>query len=81
MIVIGVIGVIGVVGVIRMTSMIHVLSVMPVMPSVRQRFHAANSECQYQSKHQRDRQANTVMAMELNFRQQIRGSNAQERAR
>lgn len=84
---IGVVGVIGVIGVtcmisvIRMTSMIHVLPLMPFMPSVRQRFHATNSECQYQSKHQRDRQANTVMAMELHFRQQIRSSNAQERAR
>ena len=75
------IGVTCMISVIRMTSMIHVLPVMPFMPSVRQRFHATNSECQYQSKHQRDRQANTVMAMELNFRQQIRGSNAQERAR
>jgi len=64
---------------IGMISVIHVLPVMPVMPfmpSVRQRFHATNSECQYQSKHQRDRQADTVMAMELHFRQQIRGSNA-----
>ena len=78
---IGMIGVIGVIGMIGMTSMIHVLPLMPFMPSVRQRFHAANSECQYQSKHQRDRQADTVMAMELHFRQQIRGSNAQERAR
>ena len=75
------IGMIGVICMISVTSMIHVLPVMPFMPSVRQRFHATNSECQYQSKHQRDRQANTVMAMELNFRQQIRGSNAQERAR
>ena len=49
------IGVIGMIGMISVTSMIHVLSVMPVMPRVRQRFHAANSECQYQSKHQRDR--------------------------
>ena len=49
---IGVIGMIGMISVIRMTSMIHVLSLMPFM---RQRFHAANSECQYQSKHQRDR--------------------------
>jgi hypothetical protein len=79
--VIGVTCVISMISVIRMTSMIHVLPLMPVMPSVRQRFHATNSECQYQSKHQRDRQANTVMAMELNFRQQIRGSNAKERAR
>lgn len=75
------IGVISMICVIRMTSMIHVLPLMPFMPSVSQRFHATNSECQYQSKHQRDRQANTVMAMELNFRQQIRRSNAQERAR
>ena len=81
---IGVIGMIGMISVIRMTSMtsmIHVLSVMPFMPRVRQRFHAADGECQYQSKHQRDRQANTVMAMKLHFRQQIRGSNAQKRAR
>ena len=45
----------GVIGMICMASMIHVLPFMPVMPSVRQRFHAANSECQYQSQHQRDR--------------------------
>ena len=54
---------------------------MPFMPSVRKRFHAADSECQHQSKHQRDGQAHTVMAMKLHFRQQIRSSNAQERAR
>ena len=78
---IGVISMISVIRMIRMTSMIHVLPLMPFMPRMRQRFHATNSECQYQSKHQRDRQANTVMAMELNFRQQIRSSNAKERAR
>ena len=66
---------------ICMICMIHVLPLMPFMPSVRQRFHAANSECQYQSKHQRDRQADTVMAMKLHFRQQVRSSNAKERAR
>jgi len=69
-------GMIGVICVIRVICVIHVLPFMPVMPSVRQRFHAANSECQYQSKHQRDRQANTVMAMKLHFRQQVRSSNA-----
>ena len=79
--VIGVIGMIGMISVIRMTSMIHVLSVMPFMPRVRQRFHAADSECQHQSKHQRDGQAHTVMAMKLHFRQQVRSSNAKERAR
>ena len=78
---IGVIGMIGMIGVIRMTSMIHVLPLVPFMPSVRKRFHAANGECQYQSKHQRDGQAHTVMAMELHFRQQVRSSNAKERAR
>ena len=75
---------IGVICMICMICMIHVLPLMPFMPfmpSVRQRFHAANSECQYQSKHQRDRQADTVMAMKLYFRQQIRSSNAKERAR
>ena len=68
-------------GVIGMIRMIHVLPLMPFMPSVRQRFHAANSECQSQSKHQRDGQAHTVMAMKLHFRQQVRSSNAKERAR
>lgn len=76
-----VIGVIGMIGVIRMTSMIHVLPLVPFMPSVRKRFHAADSECQHQSKHQRDGQAHTVMAMKLHFRQQVRSSNAKERAR
>ena len=71
----------GVIGVIGMIRMIHVLPLMPFMPSVRKRFHAADSECQHQSKHQRDRQADTVMAMKLHFRQQIRSSNAKERAR
>ena len=74
-------GVICVAGVIGVTSMIHVLPVMPFMPSVRKRFHAADSECQHQSKHQRDGQAHTVMAMKLHFRQQVRSSNAKERAR
>ena len=78
---IGVIGMIGMISVIRMTSMIHVLPLMPFMPSVRKRFHAADSECQHQSKHQRDGQAHTVMAMKLHFRQQVRSSNAKERAR
>ena len=79
--VIGVAGVIGVTGMIRMICVIHVLPLVPFMPRVRKRFHAANSECQYQSKHQRDGQAHTVMAMKLHFRQQIRSSNAKERAR
>lgn len=71
----------GVIGMIRMICVIHVLPLMPFMPRVRQRFHAANSECQHQSKHQRDGQAHTVMAMKLHFRQQVRSSNAKERAR
>lgn len=71
----------GVICVIRMIRMIHVLPLVPFMPSVRKRFHAADSECQHQSKHQRDGQAHTVMAMELHFRQQVRSSNAKERAR
>ena len=71
----------GVIGMIRMICVIHVLPLMPFMPRVRKRFHAANSECQSQSKHQRDGQAHTVMAMELHFRQQVRSSNAKERAR
>ena len=75
------IGMISMISMISMICMIHVLPFMPFMPRVRQRFHAADSECQYQSKYQRDRQANTVMAMKLHFRQQIRGSNAQKRAR
>ena len=74
-------GVICVIGVIGMIRMIHVLPLMPFMPSVRKRFHAADSECQHQSKHQRDGQAHTVMAMKLHFRQQVRSSNAKERAR
>ena len=68
-------------GVIGVIGMIHVLPLMPFMPNVRQRFHPADSECQCQSKHQRDGQAHTVMAMELHFRQQVRSSNAKERAR
>ena len=71
----------GVICVIRMIRMIHVLPLVPFMPSVRKRFHAADSECQHQSKHQRDGQAHTVMAMKLHFRQQVRSSNAKERAR
>ena len=71
----------GVIGVIGMIRMIHVLPLMPFMPSVRKRFHAADSECQHQSKHQCDGQAHTVMAMKLHFRQQVRSSNAKERAR
>ena len=73
--------VICVAGVTGMIRMIHVLPLMPFMPSVRKRFHAANGECQHQSKHQRDGQAHTVMAMKLHFRQQVRSSNAKERAR
>lgn len=71
----------GVIGVIRMICVIHVLPLVPFMPSVRKRFHAADSECQHQSQHQCDGQANTVMAMKLHFRQQVRSSNAKERAR
>ena len=78
---IGVICVICVTGMICMIRMIHVLPLVPFMPNVRQRFHAADSECQCQSKHQRDGQAHTVMAMKLHFRQQVRSSNAKERAR
>ena len=74
-------GVICVIGVTGMIRMIHVLPLVPFMPSVRKRFHAADGECQYQSKHQCDGQANTVMAMKLHFRQQVRSSNAKERAR
>ena len=73
--------VICVTGVICVIGMIRMIHVLPVMPSVRKRFHAADSECQHQSKHQRDGQAHTVMAMKLHFRQQIRSSNAKERAR
>lgn len=71
----------GVIGMIRMICVIHVLPLMPFMPRVRKRFHAADGECQHQSKHQRDGQAHTVMAMKLHFRQQVRSSNAKERAR
>ena len=79
--VICVIGVTGVICVICVTGMIHVLPLVPFMPRVRKRFHAADSECQHQSKHQRDGQAHTVMAMKLHFRQQVCSSNAKERAR